>query len=115
MPSYSQYLIFSFFFKISTSSRDWADPNAKNCRRQTRPVPGNKYPGGPHPAEAVLEKALGRLSKSVHMVNVTALSQLRKDGHPSIYGSKDVDCTHWCLPGVPDAWNELLYANLLGY
>ncbi|KAM0902155.1 hypothetical protein ACQ4PT_019484 [Festuca glaucescens] len=20
------------------------------------------------------------------------------------------DCSHWCLPGVPDTWNELLYA-----
>ncbi|XWS69718.1 hypothetical protein CRYUN_Cryun04dG0203100 [Craigia yunnanensis] len=97
------------------NSRYWADPNAKNCKRQTRPVPGHKYPGGPHPAEAVVEKELGRISESVHLLNVTALSQLRKDGHPSIYGGKNVDCTHWCLPGVPDAWNELLYASLLGY
>ncbi|XP_022735666.1 protein trichome birefringence-like 43 [Durio zibethinus] len=97
------------------NSRDWADPNAKNCKRQTRPVPGHRYPGGPHPAEAVLERALGSVSESVYLVNVTALSQLRKDGHPSIYGSKDVDCTHWCLPGLPDAWNELLYATILGY
>ncbi|KAJ0441629.1 putative PC-Esterase [Helianthus annuus] len=19
------------------------------------------------------------------------------------------DCSHWCLPGVPDAWKEILY------
>ncbi|XWS23195.1 hypothetical protein CRYUN_Cryun29cG0100300 [Craigia yunnanensis] len=52
------------------SSRDWADPNAKNCKRQTRPVPRHKYPRGPHPAEAVLKRALGRVSKSVHLFNV---------------------------------------------
>ncbi|KAJ1396052.1 PMR5 N-terminal domain [Sesbania bispinosa] len=23
------------------------------------------------------------------------------------------DCSHWCLPGVPDTWNEILYAELL--
>ncbi|KAF4366152.1 hypothetical protein F8388_014870 [Cannabis sativa] len=23
------------------------------------------------------------------------------------------DCSHWCLPGVPDTWNELLYVSLL--
>ncbi|CAI7795970.1 unnamed protein product [Closterium sp. NIES-54] len=23
------------------------------------------------------------------------------------------DCVHWCLPGVPDTWNELMYADLL--
>lgn len=103
-------LFFSFLFKFIGSSRDWADLNAKNCKRQTRPVAGHKYP-----AEAVLEKALAKVSKPVRLVNVTVMSQLRKDGHPSIYGSDDVDCTHWCLPGVPDSWNELLYASLLGY
>jgi hypothetical protein len=25
---------------------------------------------------------------------------------------KSQDCVHWCLPGVPDTWNELLYALL---
>ncbi|KAL5982566.1 hypothetical protein ACLOJK_016640 [Asimina triloba] len=24
-----------------------------------------------------------------------------------------LDCSHWCLPGVPDAWNELLYILFL--
>jgi hypothetical protein len=23
------------------------------------------------------------------------------------------DCSHWCLPGIPDSWNELLYSTLL--
>ena len=22
------------------------------------------------------------------------------------------DCVHWCLPGLQDTWNELLYAKL---
>jgi hypothetical protein len=22
-------------------------------------------------------------------------------------------CSHWCLPGVPDTWNELVYSFLL--
>ncbi|KAE8657787.1 hypothetical protein F3Y22_tig00116982pilonHSYRG00069 [Hibiscus syriacus] len=43
----------------------------------------------------------------------------RKDGHPSKYrepGTSPVapqDCSHWCLPGAPDTWNQLLYAQLL--
>ncbi|OEL18792.1 Protein trichome birefringence-like 6 [Dichanthelium oligosanthes] len=48
-------------------------------------------------------------------------SHFRIDGHPSIYGRKAVDltassvqdCSHWCLPGVPDTWNELLFYNLV--
>ncbi|EFH58707.1 hypothetical protein ARALYDRAFT_896717 [Arabidopsis lyrata subsp. lyrata] len=42
----------------------------------------------------------------------------RKDGHPSLYYHGPLgpaplhrqDCSHWCLPGVPDTWNELFYA-----
>ncbi|WMV47184.1 hypothetical protein MTR67_040569 [Solanum verrucosum] len=46
----------------------------------------------------------------------------RRDGHLSLYylGPKvgpvsphKQDCSHWCLPGFPDSWNELLYAILL--
>lgn len=116
-PLHIYLTIFVLCFKYYCSSRDWADPNAKNCKGQTRPVAGHNYPGGRHRGEAILDKVLGRISKSVRLLNVTALSQLRKDGHPSSYGSSKVavDCTQWCLPGVPDAWNELLSATLLRY
>ncbi|ERN09836.1 hypothetical protein AMTR_s00013p00052210, partial [Amborella trichopoda] len=50
------------------------------------------------------------------------MTDYRKDGHPSVFrnpitGSeqhenKAQDCSHSCLPAVPDAWNELLYATL---
>ncbi|KAM7275004.1 hypothetical protein ACFE04_016870 [Oxalis oulophora] len=26
---------------------------------------------------------------------------------------RDADCNHWCLPGLPDTWNKLLYASLV--
>ncbi|XP_073158425.1 protein trichome birefringence-like 10 isoform X2 [Henckelia pumila] len=56
------------------------------------------------------------------ILNITHLSSRRKDGHSSLYylGSTlgpaplhKQDCSHWCLPGVPDTWNELLYAIFL--
>lgn len=56
---------------------------------------------------------------ALHVLNVTHLTSRRKDGHSSMYylgpnvGPAPInrqDCSHWCLPGVPDAWNELLYA-----
>ncbi|XP_054793685.1 protein trichome birefringence-like 8 [Prosopis cineraria] len=55
----------------------------------------------------------------VHFLNITNLSEIRKDGHPSKYREEGTppgapqDCSHWCLPGVPDTWNELLYAQLI--
>lgn len=57
--------------------------------------------------------------KMVKLLNITYLSNLRKDGHPSshrepAFRAENIeDCSHWCLPGVPDTWNELLYFHLL--
>ena len=51
------------------------------------------------------------------ILNVTQMTAQRKDGHLSVYISpsgpvplRRQDCSHWCLPGVPDTWNELVYA-----
>ncbi|GBG59156.1 hypothetical protein CBR_g32172 [Chara braunii] len=42
-------------------------------------------------------------------LDITHLSYFRIDGHPSNYTRKGgSDCAHWCLPGVPDTWNEIL-------
>lgn len=72
-----------------------------------------------------LEQVLGKMKTPVTYLNISRLTDYRKDGHPSIYRSiydseKELteaehyqDCSHWCLPGVPDLWNELLYASLL--
>ncbi|XP_038887449.1 protein trichome birefringence-like 43 isoform X2 [Benincasa hispida] len=87
-----------------------------NCSEKTRILGGPEYPGGPHPAEQTVERVLEGMSKPVYLLNITKLSQLRIDGHPSVYGSgghRAMDCSHWCLAGVPDTWNELLYAALL--
>ncbi|KAH9317531.1 hypothetical protein KI387_019300 [Taxus chinensis] len=60
--------------------------------------------------------------KTVQLLNITYSAQMRKDGHPSIYylekgngpaPMKRQDCSHWCLPGVPDQWNHLLYGYLI--
>ncbi|KAM1078193.1 hypothetical protein ACFX19_025893 [Malus domestica] len=107
-----------FFQGVSpdhSNATEWGDPPAINCNAQTEPLPGPDFPGKPHPAEQVLEKALSTASKPVHLLNITALSQLRKDAHPSVYGlggHKGMDCSHWCLAGVPDTWNVLLHAAL---
>ncbi|KAJ1441390.1 PC-Esterase [Sesbania bispinosa] len=108
-----------FFQGVSPDHLDagqWGDHTGATCEGQTRPVLGFKYGGGPHPAELVLEKVLGAMQKPVYLLNITTLSQLRKDGHPSVYGfggHRNIDCSHWCLAGVPDTWNELLYAKLI--
>lgn len=71
----------------------------------------------------ILEDVLSHYSNrsetvKMKMLNITAMAARRKDGHPSLYYLGTLspaplhrqDCSHWCLPGVPDMWNELLYA-----
>ncbi|KAL8168155.1 hypothetical protein V2J09_009654 [Rumex salicifolius] len=58
-------------------------------------------------------------NRSAWYLNITYMSALRTDGHPSIYREPGTplpiieDCSHWCLPGIPDVWNLILYAQLL--
>ncbi|CAN1807523.1 Protein trichome birefringence-like 10 [Linum perenne] len=59
--------------------------------------------------------------RSFEFLNITGLTARRKDGHISLYYANShgagptptQDCSHWCLPGVPDSWNELIYALFL--
>lgn len=71
----------------------------------------------------IVDEVIKEMRVPVKLLNVTRLTNFRKDGHPSIYGknatagkkvsTRKQDCSHWCLPGVPDAWNELIYATLI--
>ena len=100
-------------FCVCTSGEEWGKPGVMNCGMETQPVSGSTYPGSSPLALQVLEEVLSTVKKPVHLLNITTLSQLRKDGHPSSYnGFKGMDCTHWCVAGVPDTWNELLYSAI---
>nr|XP_016470331.1 PREDICTED: protein trichome birefringence-like 43 [Nicotiana tabacum] len=53
-------------------------PDHDNCARVTQPL---KSTQGTHPGELILEKDLRGMSKPVHLLNVTTLSQYRADRH----------------------------------
>ncbi|KAM7525039.1 hypothetical protein LguiA_014941 [Lonicera macranthoides] len=97
----------------SQAGKEWG-PSSKNCYGEVQPLMGSTYPTGmPQPA-LVVNKVLSRMKKPVYLLDITTLSQLRKDAHPSAYSGEHpgMDCSHWCLPGLPDTWNQLLYAAL---
>ncbi|XP_031372746.1 protein trichome birefringence-like 16 isoform X2 [Punica granatum] len=52
----------------------------------------------------------------VKLLSITGLSLVRDEGHISRFSIKGTpgvqDCLHWCLPGVPDTWNEILAAQV---
>ncbi|XP_075474281.1 protein trichome birefringence-like 38 isoform X1 [Primulina tabacum] len=108
-----------FFQGISPShynGADWHEPGVKSCSKETTPMQGSTYPSGlPLAAKVVQEIMANNISssKNAHLLDITTLSQLRKDGHVSSYNAfKGMDCTHWCVAGVLDSWNHLLYARL---
>ncbi|KAG6505811.1 protein trichome birefringence-like 13 isoform X1 [Zingiber officinale] len=50
---------------------------------------------------------------SFHILDITRMSELRADAHPSTTGGKmHEDCMHWCLPGLTDTWNDAFIATL---
>ncbi|GAB2235923.1 hypothetical protein Droror1_Dr00026368 [Drosera rotundifolia] len=66
-----------------------------------------------------ITKEMEVADRKAKYLNITYLTEFRSDGHPSTHREEGTiqsaieDCSHWCLPGVPDTWNEILYAHLL--
>ncbi|KAE8806031.1 hypothetical protein D1007_17817 [Hordeum vulgare] len=96
------------------------------CHRETEPIFNHTYLTEYPERMRILEKVMSRMKTPVIYLNISRLTDYRKDGHPSVYrvryateeermaaAATKQDCSHWCLPGVPDTWNELLYASLL--
>lgn len=95
------------------------------CDHEADPIKNETYLTPYPPKMEVLERVLKGMKTHVSYLNVTRMTDFRKDGHPSMYRKQHLseeerrsplshqDCSHWCLPGVPDIWNEILYAELL--
>ncbi|KAJ7981804.1 Trichome birefringence-like family [Quillaja saponaria] len=100
-----------------------------NCFNELYPIQGPYWgTGSSLEIMNIVHDVLQKLKINVTLLNITQLSEYRKDAHTSVYGERKgklltkeqranpksfADCIHWCLPGVPDAWNEILYAYLL--
>ncbi|KAM7259392.1 hypothetical protein ACFE04_015133 [Oxalis oulophora] len=95
----------------------------ENCYGETAPETSTAYAGTYTDQMRVLDSVLRDMHTPTYFMDITMLSKLRKDAHPSIYSgilspaqkANPVygDCSHWCLPGLPDTWNQLFYTALL--
>ncbi|KAJ8758958.1 hypothetical protein K2173_003196 [Erythroxylum novogranatense] len=95
------------------------------CHKETSPISNSSHLGKYPSKMRAFEQVLLEMKTPVVYLNISRLTDYRKDAHPSIYrmnykteeeriaAERSQDCSHWCLPGVPDTWNELLYASLL--
>uniref|UniRef100_A0A0E0JL56 Uncharacterized protein n=1 Tax=Oryza punctata TaxID=4537 RepID=A0A0E0JL56_ORYPU len=114
-----------FFRSISPEhkSENW-------CYNQTSPITDEAkiVPWFPRSLVSIVERNIRSMRTPVTYLNITRLSELRVDAHPSVYTITRkgkplsteqrqqplvyADCSHWCLPGLPDTWNLLLLASL---
>ncbi|KFK38044.1 hypothetical protein AALP_AA3G062900 [Arabis alpina] len=115
-------VFFRTFAPVHFRGGDWK--TGGTCHLETLPEIGTSLVSSETWEQLkILEDVLSQYSNrseivKMKMLNITAMAAQRKDGHPSIYylGSLGPaplhrqDCSHWCLPGVPDTWNEVLYA-----
>lgn len=84
---------------------------------------GLAYLGGYSDQMRLLETVVRDMKNPPFLLDITLLSEMRKDAHPSIYSGDltpgqranpdhSADCSHWCLPGLPDTWNQIFYTAL---
>ncbi|KAL6570645.1 Protein trichome birefringence-like 31 [Orobanche gracilis] len=126
----TQKIFFATMSPTHLWSWEWNPGTYGNCFNETRPIEKGSYWGTGSSLDimGIVEDVLGQLKVQVTVLNITQLSEYRKDGHTSVYGERKgklltkeqrsdpknfADCIHWCLPGVPDTWNEILYTFIL--
>jgi hypothetical protein len=104
----SKFLVLIILNKNLVQLDSWFDPRFGGVNKEARLV------------NSAIEKAL--IGTDIRLLNLTYMSEFRADAHPAIWlGKKDAvaewgqDCMHWCLPGVPDTWVDILAAQILHY
>ncbi|KAK1629435.1 hypothetical protein QYE76_003750 [Lolium multiflorum] len=122
-----------FFMTISPhhdSPDKWGNPNGIKCAKETLPVNYTQPLDLNHDMrlyDLVANTAKSMKKVPVTLIDITRMSDYRKDAHTSIYSVRQgylltpkqkadpqnfADCIHWCLPGVPDVWNQVLYTRI---
>uniref|UniRef100_A0A0E0CZ62 Uncharacterized protein n=1 Tax=Oryza meridionalis TaxID=40149 RepID=A0A0E0CZ62_9ORYZ len=115
--------------RVFFTSEDWGREGGIRCYNETWPITQRGYRGSGSDRRMmeVMSDVLGRMRTPVTLLNITQLTEHRVDAHVSVYTEtggllvtdeqkadpqRYTDCIHWCIPGVPDTWNRLLYAHL---
>ncbi|GMH04194.1 hypothetical protein Nepgr_006033 [Nepenthes gracilis] len=125
-----------FFVSMSPvhiKSLDWNNPNGIKCAKETTPVLNVTAPlevGTDRRLFNVASNVTRFMKVPIYFIDITALSEYRKDAHTSVYTIRQgklltpeqkadpvnyADCIHWCLPGLPDTWNEFLYTRIISH
>ncbi|AES71172.1 putative PMR5 domain, PC-Esterase, protein trichome birefringence-like 28/ESKIMO 1 [Medicago truncatula] len=124
-------VFFNSMSPLHIKSEDWNNPNGIKCAKETTPILNMSTPvqvGTDHRLFVIAKNVTKSTKVKVDFIYITKLSEYRKDAHTSVYTIRQgkvltpeqqanpatyADCIHWCLPGLPDTWNELLYTRIV--
>ncbi|XP_057431348.1 xylan O-acetyltransferase 1 [Lotus japonicus] len=124
-------VFFSSMSPLHIKSEAWNNPNGIKCAKETTPILNMSTPldvGTDRRLYVIANNVTHSMNVPVNFLNITSLSELRKDAHTSVYTIRQgkmltpeqqaepavyADCIHWCLPGLPDTWNEFLYTRII--
>ncbi|URD81289.1 hypothetical protein MUK42_05142 [Musa troglodytarum] len=116
--------------RVPQPHEDWGNPGGVKCAMETTPLANASRRvaiGTDWRLFAEQESVVRSMRLPVSLVRITALSELRKDAHTAVHTLRQgklltaeqqadpatyADCIHWCLPGLPDTWNEFLFARI---
>ncbi|GJN17274.1 hypothetical protein PR202_gb04329 [Eleusine coracana subsp. coracana] len=123
----------STYQETDTCPQVWGNPDGIRCAKETMPVlkwQGPLWLGTDwdmfHVARNITRAAAPRVP--ITFIDITTMSERRKDGHTSVHTIRQgkvlgpeeqadpgtyADCIHWCLPGVPDIWNLIIYTRIM--
>ncbi|KAL4290994.1 hypothetical protein GQ457_14G026040 [Hibiscus cannabinus] len=124
-------VFFNSMSPLHIRSLDWNNPDGIKCALETTPILNQTMSlnvGTDRRLYVIAANVTRNTKVPVHFIDITTLSEYRKDAHtathtvrqgkiltpeqkanPAIYA----DCIHWCLPGLPDTWNEFLYTRII--
>ncbi|XVE99777.1 hypothetical protein REPUB_Repub03eG0230400 [Reevesia pubescens] len=124
-------VFFSSMAPSHMNSSAWNSKNGIKCANEMTPILNISTTldvGTNQQLFATAVNVIQSLKIPLHFLNITSLSEYRKDAHTSIYAApggklltseqksdpaRYADCVHWCLPGLPDTWNELFYTLII--
>ncbi|MBA0627188.1 hypothetical protein Godav_004733 [Gossypium davidsonii] len=120
-------VFFTSMSPLHIKSQEWGGEPGGNCYNETTLIEDPNYWGSENKnIMQVIAEEFGKSKYPITFLNITQLSSYRKDAHTSIYKKQwspltpeqlanpisYADCVHWCLPGLQDTWNELLFTKL---
>ncbi|KAH7525175.1 hypothetical protein FEM48_Zijuj06G0197200 [Ziziphus jujuba var. spinosa] len=103
----------SVFFRTFEASH-WSSRSRKTCKVTRRPWFSTRGKER-SPISDTIINVVRKMSVPVTVLHVTRMGAFRIDAHVGTWSDNPSvkDCSHWCLPGVPDMWNEILLSYLM--